>query len=194
MPVRAISGAILGAMADSPSPEVANDGTPMRGLRFALVLGIVLAFVGIWSYILFFYRPSKQIDELTDRTFPTAAEEICAATMQRVDDLPIASMAANPKERGDTVATANANLAAMVEQLQRAQPTGDDPEAKGAREWVGDWDQHVKDREVYAKELQAGEDARFLESTKGARQLSRAIDAFAQVNKMPSCETPQDVG
>jgi predicted Zn-dependent peptidase len=71
---------------------------------------------------------------------------------------------------------------------------GDDPEAKGAREWVGDWDQHVKDREVYAKELQAGEDARFLESTKGARQLSRAIDAFAQVNKMPSCETPQDVG
>jgi len=55
-------------------------------------------------------------------------------------------------------------------------------------------DQHVDDRAVYAKDLQSGQDARFLESTKGARQLSRAIDAFAQVNKMPSCETPEDVG
>jgi len=181
-------------MADSPSPGAANDGTPMRGLRYALVLGVVVAFLGIWVYVLFFYRPTKQIDELTDRTFPVAAEKICAAAMQKVDDLPIASMAANPKERGNTVATANADLTAMVDELRNAQPSGNDPEDKGAREWVGDWEQHVKDREVYAKDLQSGEDARFLESTKGARQLSRAIDAFAQVNKMPSCETPQDVG
>ena len=191
-------------MPDSPTPQSQGDGPvpgalvpddqPRRRLRVALVTTAVLVLVVGWLYILFFYRPAKQIDELTDRTFPVAAEEICAAAMKKVDALPIASMAANPKERGDTVAAANAELAAMVDRLSDIQPTGDAPEDKGVREWVADWDQHVEDRVVYAKELQAGEDARFLESTKGARQLSRAIDAFAQVNKMPACETPQDVG
>lgn len=203
MPVGPSAGAILGPMADSPSPEgpdarddgsEANDGTPMRGLRFALVVGVVLAFLGIWIYILFVYKPTKQIDELTDRRFPVAAEKICKATMDQVAALPIASMAANPKERGDTVATANAELTKMVEQLKGVQPTGDSAEDKGTREWVGDWANHLKDRAAYAEELQSGKDARFLESTKGTRQLSRAIDAFAQVNRMPSCETPQDVG
>lgn len=191
-------------MADSPTPKspdddhvpgvLVPDDAPRRGLRVALVTAGVLVVVVGWLYILFFYRPAKQIDELTDRTFPDAAQEICAAAMEKVDALPIASMAANPEERGDTVAAANAELAAMVDGLRAAQPSGDSPEDKGVREWVDDWDQHVNDRAVYAEELQSGEDARFLESTKGARQLSRAIDAFAQVNKMPACETPQDVG
>ena len=191
-------------MADSPTPDgpgddhvpgvLVPDDAPRRGLRVGLVTGAVLLLAVGWVYLLFFYRPAKQIDELSDRTFPVAAEKICAATMQKVDDLPIAAMANSPKERGATVAAANADLSAMVDELRTAQPTGDSPEDKGVREWVGDWEQHVKDRTVYADELQSGKDARFLESTKGARQLSRAIDAFAQVNKMPSCETPQDVG
>lgn len=191
-------------MADSPTPNgqgddhvsgaLVPDDSPGRGLRVGLVTTAVLVLVVAWLYILFFYRPAKQIDELTDRKFPVAAERICAATMEQVDALPIASMAANPKERGDTVATANAALADMVDELRAVQPGGDTPEDRGVREWVGDWQQHVEDREVYATDLQSGEDARFLESTKGARQLSRAIDSFAQVNKMPSCETPEDVG
>jgi hypothetical protein len=187
-------------MADSPTPTSPSTGAPSgtdeprRGIKSVLVVTVVAALVLGWIYVLFVYRPEKQIDELTDRAFPVSAEQICKSAMQQVDELPIASMAANPKERGETVAEANAVLATMVAELEKVAPTGSTPEDKGVREWVGDWDQHVKDRTVYADELQAGEDARFLESTKGARQLSRAIDAFAQVNKMPSCETPQDVG
>jgi len=181
-------------MTDSPAPTDPAGPTTRRNVRTALVVVAVLAVVAAWIYVLFVYRPAKQIDELTDRTFPTAAEKICAATMAKVDALPIASTAANPKERGDTVASANAELSSMVDQLRSVQPDGDTPEDKGVREWVDDWQQHVDDREVYAADLQSGEDARFLESTKGARQLSRAIDAFAQVNRMPACETPEDVG
>ncbi|MFM7068953.1 MAG: hypothetical protein ACKOYM_05765, partial [Actinomycetes bacterium] len=154
----------------------------------------VIAIIAGWVYVLFVYQPERQIDELSDRRFPIAAQRICAAAMVTVDALPAASTARTPEERGVVVAAADDTLRRMVNDLRGVAPAGRSDEARGTREWIDDWGQHVKDRAAYANSLRRGEDARFLESTKGTRQLSRAIDAFAQVNRMPACSTPNDVG
>ncbi|MEZ5238114.1 MAG: hypothetical protein R2716_03935 [Microthrixaceae bacterium] len=52
---------------------------------------------------------------------------------------------------------------------------------------------HLGDREDYAAALRADPEARFTETPKGSKQISRAIDSYAQVNRMPSCGTPGDV-
>ncbi|MEI2700204.1 MAG: hypothetical protein V9E94_18420 [Microthrixaceae bacterium] len=45
------------------------------------------------------------------------------------------------------------------------------------------------------EELRIDDDARFLETVKGSdtKGISRAINSFAQVNRMESCMTPGDV-
>jgi len=159
-----------------------------------LALLLVLALVAGWIFVLFIYRPSHQLDELSDARFPKAAEKICAVTMAQVGDLPPASQAANAEARSKVVTQADALLGGMVAQLDTIAPTGNDKASAGVREWVADWRNHIGDRDQYAEALRTNSDARFLESTKGTRQLSRAIDGFAEVNKMESCSTPGDVG
>ncbi|MFM7063407.1 MAG: hypothetical protein ACKO04_07935 [Actinomycetes bacterium] len=133
-------------MPDSPTPA-ADDARPARvQVRRAVVVAAVLAAVVAWIYVLFVYRPTKQIDELTDRRFPEAAERICAATMTQVEALPMAPTAASPEDRGRTVATANDLLSGMADRLGTVAPTGDSKEDLGTREWVDDWRQHVADR------------------------------------------------
>ena len=45
----------------------------------------VAVLLGSWIYVLFFYDPGLLIDELADRTFPTAAEQVCAAAKAEFD-------------------------------------------------------------------------------------------------------------
>ena len=67
--------------------------------------------------------------------------------------------------------------------------------AEGIGEWLDDWSTYIGDREDYVQNLRVDDDARFLETTKGSdtRGITRAINSFAQVNRMTSCETPADL-
>ena len=136
-----------------------------------------------------------------DGTFPTAAEETCSVAIAEIDTLPRAEATDDPIERADVLDNANAALATMLVQLQPIVP--DEPplaqEAKWLEweamgEWLEDWDLHLQDRQDYAAALREDPKARFTETAKANRQVSRAIDGYAQVNRMPSCETPGDVG
>jgi len=171
-----------------------TEAEPRSRMPIILALLLVLALVAGWIFVLFIYRPSHQLDELSDTRFPKAAEKICAVTMAQLDDLPPASQAASAAARSKVVTQADALLGGMVAQLDSIAPTGSEKASAGVREWVADWRNHIGDRDQYAEALRTNSDARFLESTKGTRQLSRAIDGFAEVNKMKSCSTPGDVG
>lgn len=186
-----------------PQPPVAPPGTGFRPddrsptrRRATLVLGasVVIICLGLWVYALFVYDPGRLVDELADRRFPTAAEKVCAAAIEELDRLPAANTAGSAAERAVVVEEANAILTAMVTDLQPLAPGGDGVEAEAVREWLGDWERHLEDRRDYARSLREDPDARFTESVKGTRQLSRAIDGFAEVNRMESCSTPGDVG
>ena len=169
-----------------------------RTLRRKVVLALVAAFTigsfAMWIFILFIYDPGLLIDELPDKTFPTQAEEVCAEAVALVEALPEAQTAADPTERADVVAAGNAYLSEMVAQLRPLVPTDPPASQEAVTEWLADWDTHLEDRQEYVQNLRADPEARFTESPKAGRQISRAIDSFAEVNSMVSCSTPGDVG
>jgi hypothetical protein len=190
----------------SPTDAPTQPGTEQRGDRpgtvahgrrrrvlWVLAGVFAAATFAFWAWALFLYDPGLLIDELGDRTFPTQAEEVCATTMVQLDALPRAEETTDAIERADVIDTANGYLTAMVADLRPLAPTSPSGEAEAVAEWLDDWEVHIEDRREYAKALRSDPAAPFVEETKGAKQLSRAIDGYAQVNRMRSCETPGDV-
>lgn len=193
-------------VADSPTMTVPPPTDPSASpqsepsttrFRIGLVVAVLAlsGLVGAWVYVLFIYDPGLMIDELGDRTFPTAAEEICSATASQLAELPPANLATGPEDRADTVDVSNRLLADMVDRLRPLTPDGPPEVRAGVSEWLDDWVTYIGDRQQYADGLRVDEDTRFLESTKGApnRGITRAINGFAEVNRMESCTTPGDL-
>jgi len=180
--------------ADSGNDDDADDrSTGRKVLLYAGLLFVVVTF-GLWIYALFIYDPGLMIDELGDRTFPRKAEEICHRARVEIEKLPTAERTPDPAERADVIDTANESLRAMTAELAGIVPQGDGRVTVGIGQWVEDWNVYIADRQSYADELRTDADARFTETPKSNRQISRAIDAFAQVNRMESCMVPGDVG
>ena len=165
-----------------------------RRITTGIVVSVTAVIFGLWIYAFFFYDPGLMIDELADRTFPTEAEKVCAAAESRLEQLPPANLAGSAAERAGTVEQANVILQGMVDQLRPLVPQGEGKVTSGVDEWVSDWETYLDDRAEYADGLRVDPDTRFQETRKANRQISRAIDAFAQVNRMESCMTPGDVG
>jgi hypothetical protein len=181
-----------------PSSSDRDGDADTRGrwrISVLATLTAVSVLIGGWIYVLFIYDPGLLIDELADRTFPDAAEQICAVAKDDLAVLPPASQATSAAERGEVVAASNVVLRQMIEDLRPLAPTEPASAAKGVNDWLDDWSTYISDREQYAAALAVDDQARFLESTKGSdtKGISRAIDGFAQVNKMNSCTTPGDV-
>lgn len=191
-----------GTVPDSPAPTVPDapglehdDRSPLRR-RIALTAAAAFTIVTfvLWIYAFFIYDPGLKVDELADRTFPIAAQKVCAAAEARLETLPPANTAKDAVERADVIDSADAILTTMVADLKPLVPEGPDNVRTGLETWLSDWETHIGDRAAYADALRQDSDARFLETRKGRRQVSRAIDGFAEVNRMESCSTPGDVG
>lgn len=188
------------ASGGSPQPtETGPSGAPQRGRSTKRSLGLtaagifVVATFAMWLWMLFIYDPGLLVDELADRTFPTRAEEICAVANDEISHLPPAESTDDPIERAEVIDTANSTLARMVADLAPLAPTEPPQAAEAVGEWLDDWGTHLEDRQRYAEDLRVDPTARFTETPKGSKQISRAIDSFAEVNRMPSCGTPGDV-
>lgn len=171
-----------------------DQGGGRRVIGRVAVAVFILATAAMWIWILFLYdRSSPLVDELEDRTFPTEAEQVCASALDDIADLPPAQTTHDPVERADVIDAANRTLSVMVAQLSEIAPSQPPQAAEAVTEWLGDWRTHLGDRQRYADDLREDPSARFTETPKGTKQISRAIDGYAQVNDMPSCETPGDV-
>ncbi len=172
-----------------------DEARPRSRVAVTATLLAVAVLLGSWVYVLFFYDPGLLIDELADRTFPDAAEEICAAAEAELDELQPADQARSAQERADVVAKSNDILTGMIAELRPLAPTAPEQVAAGVNEWLDDWETYIGDRRLYVEELRVDDEARFLETVKGSdtKGISRAINSFAQVNRMESCMTPGDV-
>jgi hypothetical protein len=189
---------------EAPRVKAENDGDGAasvgRGSRVgrAVVLVVICALVSMWGYVLYLaFGPGRQppIDRLDDPAFAEAAEERCAATLEEVDRLPVASASRTATERADVLARANGAYAAMLDDLDDLEtlaPAGD--QRQRANEWLGDWRTYLSDREKYAEALRTDPDARLLVSAKPGegQQITGWIDEFATANRMPSCVSPTD--
>jgi hypothetical protein len=176
----------------------ADDAVPGRTWtpgRVAVVI-VMLALGAMWGYVLYLaFGPGRQppIDRLDDPAFAQAAEQRCAEALEVIGDLPSAEETRSNVERGEVVDEANAELAAMLDDLDALVPDGED--GRYVREWLDDWRLYLGDRERYAAKVRRDPEAPFLVSVKPGenRQVTGWIDEFAKANRMPACESPDDV-
>lgn len=156
-------------------------------VAFAVVVG---ALVVMWLYVLFIAKPDTG-DRLADRTFPTAAEPVCADAVAQLQQAGLVNQHADsPAARADLVDRGDAILADMVARLRTlTPPTGESHDA--VAKWLDDWDQWLRDRAAWSTRLHDGQDAAFVEKQRdNGDPNSKALNAFAIVNDMSSCQTP----
>ena len=147
----------------------------------------------MWLYVLFIAKSTPQ-DRLSDRSFPTAAEPICAATLDSIRTAGLVdARASSPQDRADLADQADAKLQDMVDQLRTKVPaTGVAHDA--VTSWLNDWDQWLRDRAAWTAQLHAGKDAQFFEKQDvNGDPESEALNTFATTNDMASCQTPAGV-
>jgi hypothetical protein len=178
-----------------PSPLDAPDDGDRRSRgwtwpRIAAAV-VVVGLIGFWVYIFASADDYHPAGYLTDRTFPKAAEPVCAASMHQLDALPPAHSAKNADARADTVDRADDILRDMQRRLRTVVPHTKD--AKYIDQWIDDWSIFISDRDRYAAHLRKDPGAEYLVTQKYGSQISESLDNYADVNTMPSCDTPNDV-
>jgi hypothetical protein len=169
------------------TPTPARRVTLGRAVAVVIVLGVAL----LWIYALT-RQPEPAPDLLDDATFSTHAEQTCARTLQQLDRLPPAHEAAAATERAAVVEQSNQELAAMLTDLRAAMPAGE-RDRRMLEEWLGDWRTYLDNRLDYVDRLRTEGDTRIFVAEKDGRQITVAIDRFAEVNHMPTCRTPKDI-
>jgi hypothetical protein len=157
------------------------------------VLGVNIVFWGaILGWTVLADHPEGGPDRLDDRSFPAAAESVCADARADIDELGLDPIAESPLERAEVVDVVNERLREMVASL-RELPRPEGEQGEWVARWIDDWETHIADRQLWADRLRAGEDVPFTETDRAGVQLSRVVDRFAEVNDMPNCITGGDV-
>jgi hypothetical protein len=168
-------------------PADARRITPYRVVAVLLLVGMV----ALWAYVLT-RTASPPPDKLDDATFAPKAQQVCDATMVRVDQLPQAFQSESAADRADVVDQIDADLATMLDTL-RAEVPAAERDSRMLTEWLDDWETYLGNRVDYVQRLRDDPDARIYVAEKDGRQITVAIDRFAEVNDMPDCRTPKDV-
>ena len=109
-----------------------------------------------------------------------------------IHELPNANTAKSAAERADVIDRANAELRDMLATISLL-PTGDVHDTNLITLWLTDWRQYVVDRDDFSHALRSNPGATFGVTARDGQQITRAMDAFAGRNRMPSCATPDDV-
>lgn len=173
------------------SPDVATRRwTAGRVIVTILVIGMVAMWVCV-LYLAFGPGRADPPDRLDDPAFAAAAEIRCRQALTEVATLPRAADTASATDRADVVEQANQSFEAMLDDLDRAAPPGEDGVL--VREWLADWRTYLGDRQAFAVALLKDPKARLLVTAKGRQQITEYLDAFAGDNHMTACATPIDV-
>ena len=82
----------------------------------------------------------------------------------------------------------------MLAQLRTLVPVGA-AETEAETQWIEDWQVYVHDRRDYTAQLRVDPMTRFAvtQSDRDKRQVTSALDRFAEINAMPSCVVPDDL-
>lgn len=99
--------------------------------------------------------------------------------------------ATSTADRAEIIDSATALFAAMVDDLERMRPAGEDGRLVGL--WLDDWRAYLGDRREHADVLRHGEDRRFQVTARDSEQITLYLDGFAADNAMPACGSPLDL-
>ena len=169
-----------------------SSSSPRRVIAYRVVaIGIVLGMVLLWTFVLT-RKASPPPDELDDKAFASTAQSTCSTTKAALDQLPQAFQSQSASDRADVVTQSNEELGAMLVTLRAAVPPAE-RDQRMLTEWIGDWQIYLDNRIDYVDRLREDPDARLYVAEKDSRQITVAIDRFAEVNDMPACRTPKDI-
>ena len=161
--------------------------------RIAVAVWIVIV-LGFWFYA-FVLAPKGSPDILDDPSFASASGARCTQARTVIDALPKANTAKSATERADVIDRANQELRDMLAtiSLLPTVTTGTPHDTNLIGLWLKDWRQYVADRDDFSHQLRLNPSATFGVTARNGSHITKAIDAFAGRNKMPSCEVPTDV-
>lgn len=169
-----------------------------RSLRFRIgrvaVVVAVIVVVGFWAWV-FTGGPTKaNPDRVHDRAFIARTAKRCDTLRDRLGKLPNAASIKLAAKRADVLDQANLQVARTVAAIEKDAPRrGDDSTV--VEGWIGDWKRYLQDRRNYAKRLRVDPTAQFVVSESPLKAgVDDTIETFADVNDMPQCATPGDVG
>lgn len=169
---------------------------PRRGWTVGRVMTVlvVLALIGFWAWILSGAPRRASPDRLSNRNLVAASARRCRAARQVIDALPSAPESKTAVERAAVVDQATDELDRLVADLtKKTPPSGAD--AVRFKGWLKEWRLYLQDRRQYTAKLRVNERSQFLLNENPAGDsIDRSIQAFADVNDMPVCATPGDVG
>jgi hypothetical protein len=178
------------------APPATDDDTEPRSrwtlVGRAAVVVLAVGLIAMWTYA--FLGDHGVPGRLENPVFPARAEPVCAATQARIDALPRANQTPTAGERADVVDAASDELDAMLVELRGLVPVGA-AETEPETQWIEDWQIYVHDRRDYTAQLRVDPMTRFAvtQSERDKRQVTSALDRFAEINGMPSCVVPDDL-
>ena len=184
-----------GQMSETPIAEPTVEGGRTR-LPVGRILTVVavLAMVGFWAWIFAGGPKRANPDRLDDRAFVAQTARRCDTLRADLKRLPNAADATSAAARADVLDRANARVTRFVDAVAADAPQSDG-DAKSVDGWIADWRRYVADREDFARRLRSNPDARlYVSKSKLGDTVDRTIEVFADVNDMPDCATPGDVG
>ena len=177
---------VLATSPDAPSRPF------WRRVQWIVLAACVVFWGGILAWTMWGDHPDHLVTHLEDRTFPTAAEGVCAAALDDIRALDRDPVADDAEERVETIELANTILRGMIVDLRGLpRPVGD--EGTWVAQWLDDWDTHITDRQRWADSFREGENEPFTETARDGEQISQYVDFFAEANEMESCESTPDV-
>jgi len=160
-----------------------------------LAIGAVVLMIIFWVWI-FSGAPAKDNpDRIRDEAYLSKLEDQCQGLRDDLAELPNAADLTTAAQRADVLDDANVLVGQFIDELEAGVPTSGDA-AVTMEGWVADWKTYLLNREDYAKRLRTDPGAQLLldRSTIGTDSVDKAIQIFTQVNEIPACETPGDVG
>lgn len=179
-----------------PSSSNEEDGPYRMGFTWGrgLAIAAVVLMIVFWVWI-FSGAPKKtNPDYLEDRSYAASLEERCQALRDDLDELPNAADLGSQDERADVLDDANALVGEFIDDIAADAPkTGD--ASISMEGWIADWRIYLGDREDYARRLRTEDNAQLLVSrSELGDSVDKTIQIFTQVNDIPACDTPGDVG
>ena len=170
--------------------EEPETGRSRWGVRFAALAG--LASFALWAYAFSPFSRTDPPDYLQDRSWPAAAEPICAAALVDLNSLPFASTSGSPLDRAKAVEAGTERLQTMVDELARLPLAETGTDRTLVTLWLADWETYLADRTAFSTGLRTDPATKFVLTMRGAHAITRPLDQVAKNNRMPSCASPSD--
>ncbi|MCU1454812.1 MAG: hypothetical protein JWN46_2958 [Acidimicrobiales bacterium] len=162
----------------------------LKGLAVVVILGLV----GFWAWIFAGGPERANPDHMDDSAYVKRTSARCDAMNAAIGRLPPAMDSRTAGARADVVDRATAIIARTVDAIEADAPKTGADHARTAG-WIADWRTYLANRADYTVRLRQNPRAQLLfDKNRAGDPIDQPIKNFADINNIPSCDPPGDIG